>query len=546
MRSGLFLFNMDDNTTQIENPVILSNGKEVYSYGYIEKLRKEDSQYNIIAQAGSQEKFLLSDADIVIFGGKRGGSKSFSLLLEALKDIYNPKFAAAILRKEKDDSRKVGGIVDVSAQIYSQFGIYNKSQQDMTWNFHAGGRLKFDYYSDSFEDFKKRFQGGGISYIGVDEITHMEYAYAKYLITCNRNAHHIRNRFYGTCNPDPDSWVAKFIDWWIDEEGYPMPERNGVVRYCFMYGESVEEIYWGNTRKEVYEQAKDRIDKLWKKEYEEFGDKETMFVKSVTFIEGKLEENKKLLKSDPSYLANLANQDEEQVARDLMGNWKFKSAGTGLITLEHMEAFFHNTHQKEGLRCVTCDPALEGGDNCVFWYWEGYHAKDLKVCKKDSKITIQTAKSFLELHNVLEENFAYDVNGLGQIFTGFFPNAKKFNNVETPSNGDRTMFENLKAECAYRFIELFKSGGVSIEPFLLGQKYSGKRYKNVMLKNILMTERKAMRQDDSVIDKYWALVKKPEMIKICGHSPDFWESFFMRYYFEICKKQKTRTGTWRI
>lgn len=81
----------------------------------------------------------------------------------------------------------------------------------MTWNFNWGGWLEFNYYSDSIEDFKKRFQGRQFSYIGVDEITHMDYPKFKYLITCNRNAHFIRNRFFGTCNPDPDSWVATFI-----------------------------------------------------------------------------------------------------------------------------------------------------------------------------------------------------------------------------------------------------------------------------------------------------------------------------------------------
>ena len=74
----------------------------------------------------------------------------------------------------------------------------------------------------------------------------MEYLKFKYLITCNRNAFHIRNRFIGTCNPDPDSWVAKFIDWWIGEDGLPIPERDGRVRYCFMDGDNVSGIYWGD------------------------------------------------------------------------------------------------------------------------------------------------------------------------------------------------------------------------------------------------------------------------------------------------------------
>lgn len=518
----------------------------IYSLDYINLLREKDSPYNIIAQKGSQELFLACDADICIFGGKRGGSKTFSLLLEALPDIRNPFFYGSLLRKEKEDSRKTGGIIDKSDNVYSQYGIYNKSQQDMTWNFHAGGKLKFDYYSDSFEDFKKRFQGLELSLLGVDEITHMAYEYFKYLLTCNRNAHGLKNRFRGTCNPDPDSWVATFIEWWIGDDGLPIPERNGVLRYCFMYGDTVAEIYWGNSKQEVYEQAKDRIDKLWRPEYETFGTKEDMFIKSVTFIEGKLEENIKLMKSDPNYLGNLANQSEEQVARDLDGNWKFKTAGVGLITFEDMERLYNNAYQNQGQRCVTCDVAFMGGDKCVMWYWEGFHARDIRVIAVDPKKTIDYVREFLELHNVLEDSFCYDVNGLGQIFKGFMPNAKPFNNKETPSNEDRTIFENLKAECAYKCVHRLKAGGYSIENSLLHRKFSGKNYKNVSLENILLKERKAIAQDDKDTDKNWKLISKQEMKRIVGHSPDFIESFFMREFFELKKNKAKRKNIWLL
>ena len=145
----------------------LELGMEVYTNKHIEELREERLDRNIIAQSGSQEIFLSDDADVRIFGGKRGGSKTFSLLLEALNDVNNPYFFATLLRKEKDDAKKTGGMIDKSDAIFKQYGIYNKSQQDMTWYFNNGGKLKFDYYSDSYEDFKKRFQGLELSYVEV-------------------------------------------------------------------------------------------------------------------------------------------------------------------------------------------------------------------------------------------------------------------------------------------------------------------------------------------------------------------------------------------
>ena len=68
-----------------------TSGFHVYSNEYIQKLRDLDRDKNnplrIIAQKGCQEKFLATTADITIFGGNRGPGKTFSLLMEGLKDI---------------------------------------------------------------------------------------------------------------------------------------------------------------------------------------------------------------------------------------------------------------------------------------------------------------------------------------------------------------------------------------------------------------------------------------------------------------------------
>ena len=331
---------------KFDNIVKSADGSQVYSYEYIEWLRKDQEDVvdsnRIMPQKGGQENMLSADVDILIGGGSRGGTKTYSLLLENDKDIYNGNFKSMILRKEVDD---LANIIDESRKIFQDFGEYNKSKSDMTWNLHSGGSIKFNYYSDNYEDFKIRFQGKQFSYIGIDEITHIEYNKFKYLLTCNRNAYRIRNRFWGTCNPDPDSWVAKFIDWWIGEDGFPIPERNGVVRYCFMDGDDVSTIYWGNTRQEVYEQCKEIIDRHWKPSYNQYGTPQELFIKSVTFIEAKLADNKKLMKADPTYLSNLVNQDEEQRARDLDGNWKYRNVGDDLIKLANLEDFFKNSFQ---------------------------------------------------------------------------------------------------------------------------------------------------------------------------------------------------------
>lgn len=533
-----FLFVMEI----LEKDIKTDSGDHVYSYEYIEALRVSDRKkanpLKIIAQRGCQEKFLASSSDITIFGGSRGGSKSFSLLMESLKDIYNPYYNSILLRNEKDD---LLDLINTSYILYGQMGQYNKSISDMTWYFKNGGKLKFSYLADSYDDFKKRFQGKQYSFIGIDEITHCSYEKFKYLITCNRNAYGIRNRFYGTCNPDPDSWVRKFIDWWIGEDGLPIDERDGIMRYCFMEGDSPDSIYWGNTPEEVYNQCKHIIDPLWKDAYEELGfNKVTMYVKSVTFIQGRLEENIKLIASDPNYAANLSQQNEEQRARDLEGNWNFKATGDDLIKMSDMDRFYSAPAQIEkGIRYVSADIAFEGGDFCVMWLWIDLHIKDVFVMRENSASTETMFKAKLDEWGVREENVIYDYWGVGQAISGHVKRAIKFTGTQKPERQFEKSYKNVKSQCAEMLAHYIQDGKISIEPRLLDLKFSGKKgkYQKVPLKGILMKERKCIRHKDNSNIGGFELINKDGMIKAVGYSPDFFESLIYRMYFEINKKK---------
>lgn len=535
----------------------LHNGDKVYTQEYIQFLRDADrkspDKLKIIAQKGAQERILSVDADIKVIGGSRGGSKSFSALMETLKDIRNSDFHGLILRKEKND---LDSLISDSYKVYSQFGIYNKSQNDMTWNFQNGGWLKFSYYAGAYQDFKNRFQGRQYAYIAIDEGTQIEYKKFKYLLTNNRNASHIRNRFWITCNPDPESWVRKFIDWWVDEEGYIIPERDCQIRYCFMDGDTPDSIFWGNTREEVYEQCSELIDSLWKDSYEELGyTKLDMFIKSVTFIRADVSENIKLISTDASYIANLAQQDEEQRMRDLEANWNWKAAGDDMVKIEDLEGIFNNTIQLgDEIHHASADIAFTGGDNFVMWHWIGRHTKDLIVMRLDSKTIVSVVQSKLREWGVEECNFTYDMQGIGQYFKGFFPNAVPFNNQAAPialdrkeEEGIKYLYKDLKSQCAFMFYTEIKERGISIEPALLDRKFSGNGFKNVPLRQILMKERKSLRRDETGSDKGFKLLPKKLAKRYVGHSPDFWESWFYIEIFRLTKKKHKKVkGLWMI
>ena len=457
------------------------------------------------------------------------------LLMNPMYNINNPNFNGIILRKEKDD---LANIIRESSYLYGNKGEYNRSAQLMQWNFHSGAQIKFSYYAGLQQDFCDRFQGRQYAYIGVDEITQMEWEKFKYLITTNRNGSHIKNRILGTCNPDPESWVRRFIDWWIGDDGYPIPERNGVVRYCFMGGDTPEEITWGNSRMEVYRKMKSKIDALVGKN--DTDSPENIYIKSAVFVRAELDDNVALLTSSPEYKANLAQQSDEQRERDFKGNWNFRSMGDDLVKVEHMVKCYHNDALVgDGVRRMSIDVAFTGGDAAVMWLWVGWHVADIFVCRLDSKGLLAAIDTKRSEWRVLEENIVYDLQGVGQYLKGFYKKAVAFNNQQAVDDKFKGMYDNIKSQCAFTFADKLRQGEISFEPSLLKRRFSGKNFSNLELDKILLQERKILRADESKADKGRCLIRKEQMksASILGRSPDFMESLLMRMVFEIKSRQ---------
>lgn len=460
---------------------------------------------------------------------------TITMLMEPVYDIGNKHFNGIIFRKNKDDFEN---IINESKRWFSNLGRYNKSKDDMTWYFKSGAKLGLTIYDMPMAEFDIKYRGQQFAYIGIDELPQMPFEMFKFLMTANRNTVGVHSRILGTCNPDPLSWLRKFIDWWIGEDGFVIPERDGAVRYCYMPDDSVDNILWGDTPEEVYEQCKDMIDDAWNPEWEQYGyTKVSFFVKSVTFIKAALNDNKALLKSDPSYVASLLNQPAEVRAREFDGNWNVIRTSDDLIQPDHLERCFQNAQMLgDGVRRAACDIAGEGGDNCMLFLKIGNHIADIAVFRRAPMTTFRLIKAKLREWGVLEQNFVYDVQGMGQIFTGeeAFPNAVKFNNQEAVDSEYKYMYDNIKSQCAYMFAQHTQMAEWSIEPSLLKRTLMKKKTQ-MTFRNLLMLERKAIRQDMHKQDKGWCLIQKDQMkhASVVGSSPDAIETLLMFEIFNI-------------
>ena len=265
-------------------------------------------------QKGPQERFLATSADICIYGGAAGGGKTFGLLLEPLRHMKNKDFNSVIFRRDYTQVTSPGGLWDSSKKIYSYVkGCYPLKTPKLHWNFQSGASVNFAQLG-SDEDCLS-WQGSQVTMIGFDELTHFSEYQFFYMLSRNRTDSGVAPYVRATCNPDADSWVAEFINWWIDPDtGYPIPERSGKVRWMVRLNEA---IYWFDTRQEAIDAAIENG-----MDYE----KAVIMAKSVTFIASTLQDNKILMKNDPGYMANLMALALVERERLLYGNWKIKAA----------------------------------------------------------------------------------------------------------------------------------------------------------------------------------------------------------------------------
>ena len=266
-------------------------------------------------QPGPQTAFMATPANVCIYGGAAGGGKSFGLLMSALRYKNVPGFGCTIFRRNFNQIFSQGGLWDESMKIYQGIrGADPKFARGQWWFRNQNGDIvsKVTFAHIERDEDVHKWQGSQICEIGFDELTHFSEKTFFYMLSRNRSTCGVEPFIRATCNPDADSWVAKFIDWWINPDtGYPIPERSGKLRWFIRRDEI---LYWANTKQELWKQFNLKTPE------------EKAEPRSVTFIMSKLEDNQELLKVNPGYMANLKAMSVIERERLLHGNWKIKAA----------------------------------------------------------------------------------------------------------------------------------------------------------------------------------------------------------------------------
>lgn len=288
-----------------------------------------DMNPNIIGpKSPKQKEFMTSEAHVTVFGGAAGAGKSFLGVMDFLKYIKYPKFRGVITRRTTPQLKGPGGILDNAMDLYQKLDPKVRwKDKDGYFQFSSGARV----YLRHFETLsaKDNFQGSEVNLFLVDEGQQYEEAMVTYLMSRMRNPKcpEVMPHMKITCNPDYDSFLRGWLEWYLDQEtGIPIPERDGVTRWFVVQD---GKLLWESSKEEA-------IRRYGKADLPE-DHKRQVKPLSFKFVSANVYDNPVLCEHNPEYVAWLEGLGRVEKARLLHGSWYARAESAGYWKKEWVE-----------------------------------------------------------------------------------------------------------------------------------------------------------------------------------------------------------------
>ncbi|MBQ2398421.1 MAG: terminase family protein [Bacteroidales bacterium] len=496
-----------------------------------------DSAQKIIRpQAGFQEKFVSTNVDFCVGGGVLNCGKSFAAVLSVAEPSMDSRFRGLFLRNNLGDARASGGLLDTFKEVYGNaVDVVESGEPRVTFK-HSGSKIDVTHVSDQSRDkVLQRFKGRQYDFIYFDEGTGFTWECFTAIYTRNRGTAAWTGKVRMTTNPDRNHWLRIFLDWYIGLDGFIREDREGVVRYFYLAGETVKDVVWGDTKLEVYNKCKIDIDRklakingaTGKATYEDM-------IKSFTFYLGRISENKASIGNNSGYVGSVAVSGGRNAEQLLEGNWNV-SPDEDLdapIPSEMANQVFMNDEQRNGDKWVTCDLADTGTDNFLCIAWDGFHIYDILMLGQTTpRQNAEQLEMFATKHGISNSHIIYDAIR-GTYINDYIPEAIPFMSSFHPQGMYGRMTYNLKAECYMRLVEAIKQQYISVDEAVANKTYEHRNLKQtITVQNEFLEECAVVRFKDMPSGKK-ALISKKEMNAKLGksRSMDLLDPCAMRFY----------------
>lgn len=245
------------------------------------------------------------------------------MVLDQLRHVNNPNFESITFRRNTKSIKGAGGIFNKAGKVYKRLGAEQRLV-DLMYKWPSGATSRYSHLEHNERTAEEDHQGLEYSGIYWDELGRFNKAAFMYMLSRLRsNAEGITSYVRATCNPEPKEseggWLHEFLDdFYLDDYGYPVPERSGVIRW-FISDEDGN-LAWGNSPEELQAQYGLDCDPM-----------------SFTFISAQIYDNKVLCKNQPAYVTALKNLGRVERERLLYGGWNVSPKGSGYFQREWVE-----------------------------------------------------------------------------------------------------------------------------------------------------------------------------------------------------------------
>lgn len=466
-------------------------------------------QIKIISpQKGGQEAFCRSSVDICIYGGVLAAGKTFGAILANAEPSLDPEYRAVFFRRTFGELKTAGGIVDEFEKCYKDAVTITRSENPRITFKSSGAWIECRQIADENPTkVRETFKGAQWDAAFFDELTGYQFYTFNYLASRVRGRGKWSGKVRATTNPSKSHFARKLLAWYIGEDGFAIPERSGVVRYCYLDGDKVEDYVWGDTKLEVYNKCKKSIDRKLASLNDDSITYENL-IKSFTFILGNMSENKGLLTNNPDYVGNVSGSEGDAL---LLGNWNYSpDEETNLpITMHMARTVSERTKGQNGLKYITVDLADTGSNSTVIAAFDGLRWIDAQILNKSTpKQNAEWIKRMAKKHDIADSHIIYDAQRAAYM-QDYIPNAIAYFSF-SPSRGMyRREYKRRKDENYARLVEAINRGEFSIVPEVANMVFERTKYGEVTILQKFIEECSVVGwADDSLSGKKRLLGKK--------------------------------------
>lgn len=277
---------------------------------------------------GPQSALFLCPAEIILFGGAKGGGKTDAMLVWAAQDIDKDDYRALIFRRTFPELEH--HVIPRSQQLFGGIGRYDGKTHRWTFRTANGGRsmIEFAYLERESDIFS--YQGSQYAKIGFDESTLFSESSVRMMWSCVRTmVPNIRKQMLLTSNP-----VGPGFGW---------------HKLMFIKDRQNRKIY---------------RDARWPSDGRPVN-------ATTCFIQSKVYDNYALLRNDPGYIDRLQSQSLAVTRALLEGSWE-ETLHMALSFDQYVHTVEPFDIPAEAPRWMGIDWGKEDKAACVwFAYWKG-------------------------------------------------------------------------------------------------------------------------------------------------------------------------------